>query len=471
MGRVLFFSGKSSECFELLESKVKEKLQNLEKMAVRNEFKLEIYKSYVLPSLRFLLTVHDLPITHLKKLDAVADKYLKSWAGLPKCATTAIIHLNTALDIKNISTLYKETHAVTHASTRLQADDRVNQIIDNKLARESQLIRKQSVTVQSESVYKDALNYNCVQGEIPGVTPEVLPLSDEDNTALPPPQKFVEDVKKDVKTTIVFEESQQILNHVKSLISQGHFLELTKIEQVDATWKSFIFNLPKGTMKWLLNASINTLPSKANLRQWGKVTNDKCWCSKKQTLNHILNGCKRALDQGRFTWRHDSILHYISNCLDKKNFSCYVDLEGHQTLAGGTIPPEVTVSTLKPDIVVIDNKQKLVTIFELTVPGENRISEAHRLKSEKYQHFYTDIKSHKVSVLPFEIGSHTGFISRDNIKTLQILHQHCKKDIKLKQFKKNISSIAVLSSYFIFNCRNESEWGKASYILSPFSNQ
>ena len=134
LGRVLFFSGKSSECFELLESKVKEKLQNLEKMAVRNEFKLEIYKIYVLPSLRFLLTVHDLPITHLKKLDAVADKYLKSWAGLPKCATTAIIHLNTALDVKNISTLYKETHA----STRLQADDRVNQIIDNKLARESQ---------------------------------------------------------------------------------------------------------------------------------------------------------------------------------------------------------------------------------------------------------------------------------------------------------------------------------------------
>ena len=36
LGRVLFFSGKSSECFELSESKVKEKLQNLEKMAVRN---------------------------------------------------------------------------------------------------------------------------------------------------------------------------------------------------------------------------------------------------------------------------------------------------------------------------------------------------------------------------------------------------------------------------------------------------
>ena len=440
-------------------------------MAVRSEFKLEIYKIYVLPSIRFLLTVHDLPITHLKKLDTIADKYLKSWAGLPRCATTAILHLNTALDIKNISTLYKETHAVTHASTRLIGDSRVNQIIDNKLVRESRYSRKQSVTVQSESVFKNAFNYNCIQGEIPGTTPEDLPLSDAEETVLPPPRKFIDEVKKDVKTTIIFEESQEILNHVKNLVSQGHFLELTKVEQLDATWKSFIFNLPKGTMKWLLNASINTLPSKANLRQWGKVTNDKCFCSKKQTLNHILNGCKTALEQGRFTWRHDSILNYIANCLDMKNFSCYVDLEGHQTPAGGTLPPEVIVSTLKPDIVIIDNKNKQVKIFELTVPGENRISEAHRLKTEKYQHFSSDIKSHTATVLPFEIGSHTGFISRENIKTLHTLHKHCKKDIKLKQFMKNISSISVISSYFIFNCRNEREWGKASYILSPFCNQ
>ena len=154
-----------------------------------------------------------------------------------------------------------------------------------------------------------------------------------------------------------------------------------------------------------------------------------------------------------------------------KNFSCYVDLEGHQTPAGGTLPPEVIVSTLKPDIVIIDNKNKQVKIFELTVPGENRISEAHRLKTEKYQHFSSDIKSHTATVLPFEIGSHTGFISRENIKTLHTLHKHCTKDIKLKQFMKNISSISVISSYFIFNCRNEREWGKASYILSPFCNQ
>ena len=144
LGRVLFFSGKSVECFELLESLVRGKLDNLGKTAVRNEFKLEIYQMYILPSIRFLLTVHDLPTTYLKKLDAIADKYLKSWAGLPRCATTAILHLNTALNIKNISALYMECHAVTHASTRLTGDNRVNLVIDNRLTRESQYLRKKS---------------------------------------------------------------------------------------------------------------------------------------------------------------------------------------------------------------------------------------------------------------------------------------------------------------------------------------
>ena len=142
----------------------------------------------------------------------------------------------------------------------------------------------------------------------------------------------------------------------------------------------------------LLNSSINTLPCKSNLRQWGKTSNDKCWCSRKQTLNHILNGCRKALDQGRYTWRHDGILNYIANCLDKKNFECYLDIDGHQH-SGGTLPPEIVVSTLKPDIVIVDKKNKDIHIFELTVPGESRIHEAHRIKTEKYQHFQSDILS------------------------------------------------------------------------------
>ena len=179
------------------------------------------------------------------------------------------------------------------------------------------------------------------------------------------------------------------------MYKQGKILEMAKLAENDATWKSYIYNLPKGTMKWLLNSSIDTLPTKVNLKQWGKTTNDKCFCNQRQTLNHILNCCRVSLYQGRFTFRHDSVLNYIAQCLDKTRFSCYIDIPSHQTPAGGTIPASVLVTNLKPDIVVVDQLKKCVTIFELTVPSEMRIVAANKLKTEKYQHFKTHISYYK----------------------------------------------------------------------------
>ena len=188
-------------------------------------------------------------------------------------------------------------------------------------------------------------------------------------------------------------------------------------------------------------------------------------------MNHVLNCCKVSLEQGRFTYRHDNILTYISKCLDKDKFTCFIDIKDHQTPSGGTLPPSVIVTNLKPDIVIIDKKNKTINIFELTVPGETRLKISHNLKQEKYQHFTSDIKSYSAAVAAFEVGSHTGFINSENKQTLKNLHKFCKKDIKLKNFKTNISSISVLSSYYLFTCRNSEAWQRSEPIMAPMSNQ
>ena len=230
-------------------------------------------------------------------------------------------------------------------------------------------------------------------------------------------------------------------------------------------------NLPRGTMKFVLNSSIDTLPTRVNLKLWGKVVNDKCFCGSRQTLNHILNYCKKSLEDGRYTFRHDNILHYILSCLNKEKFQVYVDLEGSKTPAGGTIPPSVVVTNLKPDIVIIDKEKKTVDIFELTCPSEARIDTANKLKSNKYAHFLSDITTFKPSVVPFEVGSHTGFISDRNKESFKRIHSYCKTNVKLKKFQNNISAINILSSYFIFNCRNNKDWESMDPILAPFPNQ
>ena len=78
LGKKIFFTAKTKDTLEYLTSEFREKLINLDESLVRNEFKIWIYKNYFLHSIRFLLTVHELPPSSLQKLDAMATKFLKT---------------------------------------------------------------------------------------------------------------------------------------------------------------------------------------------------------------------------------------------------------------------------------------------------------------------------------------------------------------------------------------------------------
>jgi hypothetical protein len=67
-------------------------------------------------------------------------------------------------------------------------------------------------------------------------------------------------------------------------------------------------------------------------------------------------------------------------------------------------------------------------------PAKYRISAAHNLKMEKYSHFEPDHPGKSVSVIPFDVASHTGYVTTENKMTLAQLHKYCKKSIKLKNF-------------------------------------
>ena len=158
------------------------------------------------------------------------------------------------------------------------------------------------------------------------------------------------------------------------------------------TWKAFAFNLKKGVLKFVLNSTLDTLPTKANLLQWKKTVSDKCGlCNGRQTSVHVLSACPVSLNQKRFTWRHDGIVSYIASCVDTQKYTFYADIPGLQTNAGGTIPPEILVTTIRPDLVIIDRRKKIFSAFELTVPYEHNESIRHTEKQNRYASMQTDI--------------------------------------------------------------------------------
>ena len=114
------------------------------------------------------------------------------------------------------------------------------------------------------------------------------------------------------------------------------------------------------------------------------------------------------LQQGRYTWRHDSVLSHILDFLKRSitttSFEIHCDI-GERTPV--TIPPDILVTTDRPDLVVINRLNKTIWIFELTVSFECSINKAHDRKTNKYVRLVNDLEQlgYTVQFCAFEIGS------------------------------------------------------------------
>ena len=99
---------------------------------------------------------------------------------------------------------------------------------------------------------------------------------------------------------------------------------------------------------------------------------------------HVISGCKEYLNEGRFTWRHDSVLNFIASSLTcVKGSKLYVDLPGFIT------PSVITGDELRPDLLLtIENK--LLYILELTVSFETNLRINSDRKLKKYLPLISD---------------------------------------------------------------------------------
>ena len=148
---------------------------------------------------------------------------------------------------------------------------------------------------------------------------------------------------------------------IEPLVKQGNLFKIAEQSEGDLSWKSYMFNLPKGLLSFATRAAIDVLPSGDNLNIWGKSDKSSCdLCGNKSTLLHILNACKTSLNQGRYTFRHNAIIEFLVKYL--KDNVCnetkvYADIQGC-SITGGTIPAHIVVTAEKPDIVCVNNTVK-----------------------------------------------------------------------------------------------------------------
>jgi hypothetical protein len=250
---------------------------------------------------------------------------------------------------------------------------------------------------------------------------------------------------------------------------------------------------------FVLNAQINSVKTPDMMKLWGYTPTSQCHlCEHKQcTLHHILVNCPFALEQGRYNWRHDSVLFNIevglqkfisevnkrkllsnSNAL-KQNFvragqktplprARSQSKEGLLTRANDwnllvdydhkkvVFPPNICSTSERPDIVIWSRMSRNVILLELTCCAEEGVKAAQMRKQVRYHELIENINASKwnASLLTIEVGAR-GLVGSGTFRAFVKLGLPSQTATSLCQ---TLSIVVARCSYAICLAQDSAAW-------------
>ena len=213
--------------------------------------------------------------------------------------------------------------------------------------------------------------------------------------------------------------------------------------------------MPKNIFNFSLKYLTNTLTPCKNLFTWSIGQSSACsFCLQSEALQHIVSSFKLYLDQGRYTWRHDSVLNFIANSLSAlPSYSIYADLPPFLS------PSLVTGDSLRPDLFLI-TKNKTLYICELTIGFETSIQVNSDCKALKYNPLHHSLRSKycQINFINLSLGA-LGTVGSSPDSFSELLKAVDFDSKTQKAILSRIMSITIRCTYYIFCCRNK-PWSK-----------
>ena len=314
-------------------------IQPLQTFPLPNRDKVQLYRSFALPKMRWVLLVQDLLPTALKRLTAATESNLKDWWHLPRSTSRDALRLLTG--IPALSEVADQMQVTKYSIAGSSRDPLVTNVLETRKANGYRPLRRLSKTFG---------------GSIPKSRQEAM-------------------------AKLKAAQHDQLLEVVSKLLVQGAWFKLGTSLEADKQWRSIMWSLPPNVQQFATKAALDVLPTKANLLRWKVGCDSACQnCGVKETLHHILNHCTHLLNAGAYTWRHNSILQHLLPHIRRQypNSKVQADLPGQTYLL-----PFACDTAWRPDIVV-HHDELHVDFVELTVPFEPNAAAAHDRKTTKY---------------------------------------------------------------------------------------
>ena len=408
LGRYFDFNMSDEEHKSELLDMFNDIMNKINELPLHPKNKILLYSRYLLSKISWDFTVSDISKTWIcETLDGIASKYIRKWLELPVSATLSNVLLPQSkfgLNIILPSTKFIQCQTVSRSALKYSP----NQDINNLWA-----VTSTNKNIQYD-IYKDT---------------------------------------KDVLKAVRRGSEERLQNH---LISQGSFFSSimnNSTSTFNSLWSSVQSKLPKNIFNFTIRYINNTLPTRKNLSKWGlSSTSDCSFCSSPETLLHVIAGCKTYLDEGRFTWRHDSVLNFLASTLTAvQNSTLYADIPGFVN------PSVITGDRLRPDLLLV-TENRCLYILELTVGYESNLQVNANRKRQKYLDLIKEQEADydKVKFVNLSLST-LGVFSRSS-ENFDGMLRSLKCDTKFcKYIKKKIVNMCIRTSYYIF-CKRNKVW-------------
>ena len=164
----------------------------------------------------------------------------------------------------------------------------------------------------------------------------------------------------------------------------------------------------------------------------------------------MVSSCKSYLDEGRYTWRHNSVLLYLA-----KTFSSFSDCLLYADLPSFLSPNVITGDSLRPDLVLFSNNS-ILYILELTLGFESNIHINNGRKASKYSSLLLDQKHAYSDVKFINLSMSTLVIMGKSSESVLLMFDDLKVGTTAQKYvMKKVMNIAIRCSYYIFCRRNK----------------
>lgn len=497
LGRWIYPSLKDKELIDSTVKKVENLMKKTDELLLDGRKKCWIYQHGILPYLCWDFSMVEVNTTAIAKMEATVNRHLKKWLKLTRSADTSILYRGSCgLNITGIKDAVIASRCNTEIILCTSRDPIVRTVAkrrrDSDVQANGQNTPKRIRTAVRDLEFQKAFCQNTRSA------------NDRRGLGMIGANNKVHINKKSIVNRTKELSNEEKIGEILSLSVQSSWTNWDELIEVDLKWNEMMYGMSPSLLSFWLNAVQNTLPDPTNLRRWGKQFQASCTLCKWKncTLLHILCSCRVALEQGRISYRHDSVLGCIVKWIKtslmenkkrnyqpnderdkpirfvkkgakiprkkpRKVYSYWSNFNDWKVLHDSRtkqyqIPPCIASSSLRPDICLYSVEGKKVCFIELTSPAEENIQLWKIKKRQKYLDLVEEAKSNGFSACcrTIEVGAR-GFVSKSSLNVFSLLGFSSKQK---NDARREISRVAIRCSHFIWINRDNPTWSSPNRI-------